>query len=66
MNERIRELAEQAGFTANDEQKVFLQVYEQELKKFAELIIRECLSYAKDDDMDFMKFMIKRNFGVKV
>ena len=43
MNERIRELAEQAGFTANDEQKVFLKVYEQELEKFTELIVRECI-----------------------
>ena len=42
MNERIRELALQAGYTplpgfdfANDLQEVFL-------KKFAELIVREC------------------------
>jgi hypothetical protein len=33
--------------------------------EFAELIIRECLSYAKDGDLDFMKFMIKKNFGVE-
>ena len=42
MNERIKELAEQAGYTplpgfdfANDLQEVFL-------KKFAELIVEEC------------------------
>ena len=33
-------------------------------EKFAELIVRECLLYAKDGDLDFMKFMIKKNFGV--
>ena len=34
-------------------------------EKFAELIVRECLSYAKDGDIDFMKFMIKQHFGVE-
>jgi hypothetical protein len=29
------------------------------------LIVRECLSYAKDGDIDFMKFMIKKHFGVE-
>ena len=33
--------------------------------KFAELILKECLSYMKDGDIDFVKFMIKRNFGVE-
>ena len=36
-----------------------------QLEKFAELIVRECLSYAKDGDLDFMKFMIKQHFGVE-
>ena len=46
MNERIRELAEQAGYTplpgfdfANELQEVFLE-------KFAELIVRECADVA--------------------
>jgi Fe-S cluster assembly iron-binding protein IscA len=34
-------------------------------EKFAELIVRECMSYMKDGDIDFAKFMIKRNFGVE-
>lgn len=64
MNERIKELLEQAT-----------EVYDQwhrgesvcmvDYKMFAELIIRECLSYAKEGDLDFMKFMIKQNFGVE-
>ncbi len=34
-------------------------------EKFAELIVQECLSYAKEGDLDFMKFMIKKHFGVE-
>jgi len=65
MNERFRELAQQAGYApleprafADDLQEVFLQ-------KFAELIVRECLSHTKDGDIDFMKFMIRKHFGVE-
>lgn len=74
MNERIQELAEQAGFTANDEQKVFLKVYEQELKKFAELIVRECLTFVEPmpgsrdiDDLalEAAREGIKQHFGVE-
>ena len=74
MNERIRELAEQAGgeFWQRIESDGVLnkEAYvtfdpPQSLEKFAELIVRECLSYAKDGDIDFMKFMIKQHFGVE-
>ena len=64
MNKRIQELAEQAkasvppGLVVSE----WIGVYNQ---LFAELIVRECLSYAKDGDLDFMKFMIKKNFGVE-
>ena len=34
-------------------------------EKFAKMIIEECLLYAKEGDLDFMKFMIKKNFGVE-
>jgi hypothetical protein len=49
MNERIRQLAEQAGFMdswfseSGDD-------CEQELKKFAELIVRECVAICQDVD----------------
>ena len=63
MNERIKQLAEQAyslcGKHSNDYNGPAFS------EKFAELIVRECLSYAKDGDLDFMKFMIKKNFGVE-
>jgi hypothetical protein len=63
MNKRIRALAKEAG--------LWRQHYDigeespERLEKFAELIVQECLSYAKDGDLDFMKFMIKKNFGVE-
>jgi len=42
MNERIRELALQAGSTHKQNLGVY-QFYTDELEKFAELIVRECL-----------------------
>lgn len=67
MNERIKELAEQADikFRISSIDPQFWSDKEESLEKFAELIVRECLSYAKDGDLDFMKFMIKQNFGVE-
>ena len=41
MNERIRELAEQAGSTHKQSLGVY-QFYSHELEKFAELIVKEC------------------------
>ena len=40
MNERIRELAEQAGAVYSNDHAVSL--LDDEIKKFAELIVREC------------------------
>ena len=60
MNERIRELAEQANCSIDG-----MGYGEGNIENFAELIVRECLSYAKDGDIDFMKFMIKQHFGVE-
>lgn len=42
MNERIRQLAEQAGSTHKQNLGVY-QFYTDELEKFAELIVRECI-----------------------
>ena len=60
MNDRYKELAREAGLLVYNPEGVPTK-----LEKFAELIIRECLSYTKDGDIDFMKFMIKQNFGVE-
>lgn len=60
MNPRIQELAEQAGLVTLQHSDEWLDV-----EKFAELIVKECLSYMKDGDIDFAKFMIKKQFGIK-
>ena len=76
MNDRIKELADQASENIryridphtfkhiDDPSGPYIRV-EFNKEKFAELIVRECLSYAKDGDIDFMKFMIKQHFGVE-
>ena len=68
MNDRIKELAEQAGFRyINDERIGWAGNYNSSLGKFAELILKQCLSYVDDSfgDVDYVKFMIKRDFGVE-
>lgn len=71
MNERIKELAKQAEQYAldkanEDNDEDYDYSFDDDFQeKFAELIVLECLSYAKDGDLDFMKFMIKKNFGVE-
>ena len=45
MNERIKELAEQAGSTHKQNLGVY-QFYSDELEKFAELIVKECAEHA--------------------
>ena len=68
MNERILELAKQAGYTpleprtfADDLQEIFLQ-------KFAELIVRECAELADEPtSRPFESYgeRIKKHFGVE-
>jgi hypothetical protein len=61
MNQRIKELAEQAGFMdswfseSGDD-------CERELKEFAELIVRECMAQCNDGDS---KYFIATHFGVE-
>ena len=68
MNERIRELAEQAGYTplpgfdfANSLEEVFI-------KKFAELIIKETLQVARAgvEFGDGMEDAVYKYFGVEL
>ena len=47
MNERIKELAEQAGSTHKQSLGVY-QFYTHELEKFAELIVLECAKSVND------------------
>ena len=65
MNERIKLLAEQAGFsfkykTAPDEMNPGHKL--KDLKKFAELIVKECIS--RCDDLNSQQY-IMQHFGMK-
>ena len=66
MNERIKELAEQAGYS-----KDFLAIgLPNNMEKFAELIVRECIdwcnAHARDDGTaQRIAEDIKKDFGVE-
>jgi hypothetical protein len=60
MNERIKELAEQAGWD-NHHSK-----FDTRIEKFAELIVRECSSFLKDTlDDHFAAEQLEEHFGVE-
>ena len=62
MNERIRELAEQAFESAHAENGNMPMM----LEKFAELIIKECAEVGYNTHDDFqVKVNIKKHFGVE-
>jgi hypothetical protein len=76
MNNRIKELAEQAGLEFDDdlalEPEPIYYITQKELEKFAELIVRECaqicFSESKGHDMAFGEhcgIVIKEHFGVE-
>ena len=78
MNERIRELAEQAERLARDElahlERVHNRLYSftegREIynQKFAELIVRECADVGSKFSLahpEAIRFQIKKHFGVK-
>jgi hypothetical protein len=69
MNERIKELAEQAGWMMGDE----VEGFNIRLEKFAELIVRECSlvcrsqpnEYALELDRENCASAIEEHFGVE-
>jgi hypothetical protein len=73
MNERIKELAEQAGmvkFPPSIETELQKNILfgDQHIEKFAELIIKECASAVNsrdDSDTGFWANIIKQHFGVE-
>ena len=60
MNERIRELAEQAEFSEKD-----LHIQGDNFQKFAELIVGECMSNLYLHGYDDARQQIKQHFGVE-
>ena len=66
MNERIRELAEQATTYHNGGLGTEIELFDKE--KFAELIVRECASVCENSNYEFGTIftkMIKEHFGVE-
>ena len=68
MNERIQELARQSGATAEDGSRA-TRVFcftDQELKGFAELIVRECVLISRTSTSGFSAGdRMKEHFGVE-
>ena len=66
MNERIKELAEQAGSTHKQNLGVY-QFYTHELEKFAESIIRECADIATINQYQSYTagYYVLKHFGVE-
>ena len=63
MNERIRELAKQAGAGWDDKYHWF--VGKPAMEKFAELLIEECISLAKEAGADFYTVeYVRANLGI--
>jgi hypothetical protein len=69
MNERIKKLAEQAGSTHKQNLGVY-QFYTDELEKFAELIVQECIDTILDCTVEYatrprIADELREHFGVK-
>jgi hypothetical protein len=61
LNQRIRELAEQAGYS-----KDYLEIgLPSNMEKFAELIVRECAEIADTAEPFLASDLIKQHFGVE-
>ena len=75
MNERIKLLAEQAGFKVNWQHEDVQAIKMARFEKFAELIVRECVQVSEDDitdgdacctnTADRIARQIKKHFGVE-
>ena len=67
MNERIKQLAEQAGFS-QDKYDLYwdddANAEGVDLEKFAELIVRECASIADTAEPFLSSDLIKQHFGL--
>ena len=65
MNERIKELADQAGFILH-QMEGLPDYFVFNKEKFAELIVKECAEVAEDyDGAHYVGTAIKQHFGVE-
>ena len=71
MNERIRELAEEAGMILGDAGEFDMAKFMPKEVKFAQLIVKECMSLVSEPGTDMndtergILAQIKEHFGVK-
>ena len=67
MNERIRELAEQAYNKANDGTITDIKIPREFIDKFAELIVQECVNVLHDNELwnRQISHALKEHFGVE-
>ena len=68
MNERIKELAEQAGFLVDRSGCImvsFTSNGDSEVKKFAELIVRECAKRSGELGNPELSLGLLKHFGVE-
>ena len=69
MNERIKQLAEQAGLEFDDdlalEPEPIYYTTQKDLEKFAELIVRECANIADKAEPYKANDLIRKHFGVE-
>jgi hypothetical protein len=73
MNEKIRQLAEQANWLFADKVTGEFTEYDKRIQKFAELIVRDCVAQCdKNKDHEWLgagskvsAFNIKQHFGVE-
>ena len=63
MNERIRELAEQAEWRFADKATGEFSEYDNRLEKFAELIVKHCIEISQVCSITEIK--LKKHFGVE-
>ena len=65
MNERIKLLAEQASHQSPDGYPVTIPYSKDFAEKFAELIVRECMSNLHLNGYDDAMIQIQKHFGVE-
>ena len=65
MNERIKELAEQASHQSPAGYPVTIPYSKDFAEKFAELIVRECAEIAADQSAIRPEYRIRKHFGVE-
>ena len=57
----------ESGLTAQGSYDKMDQYDQEAIIRFAEVLLKQCLTYVDDSfgDVDYVKFMIKRDFGVE-